>query len=119
MITETLSALTKPTQGLLEPVQKLKHHAVSTVEKLAAHQLESLKTYSDTGVGQLKAAAEVKDIDGLQNFMSKQTDVLRALGEQVLSDLTATAQLGVDFLSQATKVGAKAIPLAPAKPKAA
>jgi phasin family protein len=119
VIIETFSALTKPTQGLLEPVQKLKHHAVSTVEKLATHQLESLKTYSDMGVNQLKAAAEVKDIDGLQNFMSKQTDVLRALGERMLSDITTIAQLNVDFLSQATKVGAEAAPLAPVKPKAA
>lgn len=119
MIIKTLSALTKPTQSVLEPVQKLNQNAVAAVEKLAAHQLESLKTYSDMGVSQLKAAAEVKDSDGLQNFMFKQTDVLRAFGERVLSDITAVARVGVDFLSQATKVGAEAAPVAPAKPKAA
>jgi len=63
--------------------------------------------------------AEVKDTDGLQNFMFQQTDMLRAFSEHVLSDITAVARVGVDFLSQTTKVGAEAAPVTPAKPKAA
>ncbi len=119
MIIETVSALTEPTKRILEPVQKLNQQAVATVEKLAAHQLESLKTYADIGVSQLKAAAEMKDIEGLQNFVFKQSDVLRAFGECVISDIKAVTEAGVGFFSQATKVGAKATRVAPVKTKAA
>ena len=56
MIIETLSAFTKLTRGALEPVRKLNQQAVAPVEKLAARQLESLKTYSDMGVGFLSQA---------------------------------------------------------------
>ncbi len=51
--------------------------------------------------------------------MFQQTDMLRAFSEHVLSDITAVARVGVDFLSQTTKVGAEAAPVTPAKPKAA
>jgi phasin family protein len=115
MITETISALTEPTKGVLEPVQKLNQQAVTTVEKLAARQMDSLKAYSDLGVSQLKIVAEVKDVEGLQNLVSKQVDFLRAFGECLMSDIKAVAQIGVDFVSQATRVGADETAAAPAK----
>ena len=107
MFMKTLSALTEPTKGVLEPVQKLNQHAVATVEKLAAHQIESLKTYSALGVGQLKAAAEVKDVEGLQTLMSKQIDVLSEFGEQIWADMKVVAEMGVEFVTQAANVGAE------------
>ena len=115
MITETLSALTGPAQGVLEPIQKLSRQAVITVEQLAARQLDSLKTYADLGVGNIKAAAEVRDIESLQAFMSKQTDVVRSVADRFVADAKAVAEMGVDFISQTAKVGAMSIPEAPAK----
>ncbi len=108
MITETLSALTKPTKGVLEPVQELNQQAIATIEKLAAHQIDSLKAYTELGVNQLKAAAEVRDVEGLQNLLSKQTDVLRKVGDRLMSDFKAISQMGTNFVSQSTKVGPKA-----------
>lgn len=118
MITETLSALTKPTKGMLDPVLKLNQEAVATVEKLAAHQIDRLKTYSNLGVSQLKVAAEVRDIEGLQHLMSKQTEVLQKFGECLMSDFKALFEMSADFVSQAKKIGAEAAPALPIKTKA-
>lgn len=123
MMTESLSALTQPTKGVIEPIQKLNQQAAATVEKLAAHQIASLKAYSDLGVGQLKAAAEVKDVEGVQDLMSKQMDFLKRLGECMRSDLKAMFEMGVEFVAEAQKVGAAPALEPPAKarprPKAA
>lgn len=110
MITETFSALTESTKGVIEPAQKLNREAVATVQKLAAHQIDSLKAYSDLGVSQLKAAAEVKDMEGFQHLVAKQRDVLQAFRECLMSDFKAIAQMGVDFVSRANKIGAEAVP---------
>jgi phasin family protein len=117
-MTETLSALTDPAKGMLEPVQKLNQEAVSMVEKLAEHQIKSLKTYSALGVSQLKAAAEVKNVEGLQDLMSRQTDFMRKFGECLMSDFKAIFAMGTEFLSKATKVGAEPVLEAPVKAKA-
>lgn len=115
MIIETLSALTEPTQRVFEPAQKFKQHAVSSIEKLASYQLQSLKRYSDITVSQLKAVAEIKDSEDLQNFLLNQTNVLRAFHDSALSDITAVAQVGIDlFLPQATNVGTQAASVAKA-----
>ena len=109
MITETLSALTEPTKGVLEPVHKLNQQAIAAIEKLATHQINSLKTYTELGVSQLKAVAEVRDVEGLQNLVSKQTDVLREVGDRLMSDFKAISQMGVNFISHSTKVGPESV----------
>lgn len=122
MMIKTFSALTEPTKGALEPVRKFNQQAVAAVEELATHQLESLKTYSDMGIGQLKAVAEVRDMDSLQNFLHKQTDVLRGFGECALSDIKAVTQVGVGFISQkmpTTEADTKANSVTPEKIEAA
>ena len=108
MITETLSALTKTTHGVLEPVQQLNQQGLAAMEELASRQMDSLKTYTELGVSQLKVMAEVRDVEGLQNLVSKQTDVLKEVGDRLTSDFKAISQMGTNFVSQSMKVGPKA-----------
>jgi phasin family protein len=114
MITETISALTG-LKGMLEPVQRLNQETVETVQRLAAHQIDSLKTYSDLGTSQLQMAAEVRDMQSLQKLMSKQTDALLALSQCLMSDIRAVIAIGADFVSHAEKIGLGAAPVLPVK----
>ncbi len=104
MITDTLSALSVPTKGVLEPAHKLNQQAIAAIEKLVAYQIDSLKAYSELGVNQLKAAVEVRDVEGLKNLLTNQTDVLKEFGERLLTDYKAISQMGADFVSQSSKV---------------
>jgi len=115
MITKTLSELTHPTQGLLEPARKLNQQVITAVEKAAAYQIDSLKTYSRLGVSQMKAVAEVRNVEGFQNLLSKQTDVLREVGDHLLADFKALSKIGADFVSQSSKVDAEAADVAAVK----
>lgn len=115
MITETLSALTGPNRGILDPVRRLNQETVATVQRLAAHQIDSLKTYSHLGTSQLQMAAEVRDMQSLQELMSKQTDVLQALSKCLISDIRAVIEIGADFVSHAKKIGFGVAPVLPVK----
>ena len=119
MFTDTLSALTTPAQGILEPMQKLNKAMVASAEKLTARQIASLTTYSQLGLSQLRAAAEVKDVEGLQTLLSNQKDVLKECGERMWSDTKAVAEMGIELVTTAQQVGSEAAPAATAaKPKA-
>ena len=100
MITQTMSALTNPTKAVLEPVHKLNQQTLIAVEKLAALQIDSLKAYSELGVSQLKAVFEVRDVEGLQNLLSNQTDVLKKVSDRLTYDFQAILRLGADIVSQ-------------------
>lgn len=105
MITDTLSALSVPSKDVLEPAHKLNQQAIAAVEKLVAYQIDSLKAYSELGVSRLKAAVEVRDVEGLKNLLSNQTDVLKEFGEHLMTDYKAIFKMGADFVSKSTKVG--------------
>ena len=107
MITETLSALTESPKGVLAPVQKLHKQAASALAQLSTHQLESLRTYSELGINQVKAAAQVRDAEGLRKLLSKQAGVMGKARDRLLSDFRAVFQVGADFVSQTAKAETK------------
>ena len=119
MLTETLTALSTP-QGLLAPVQRLNKALVASAERLTARQIASLTTYSTLGLSQLRAATDVKDVEGLQTFLSKQKDLLTECGERLWADTKAVAEIGAEFIADARKVAPDVAPAAPpAKEKVA
>ena len=103
MMTQTLSTLTNPTKFVLEPVHTINQKVIATAEKLAAYQIDSLKAYSDLGVSQLKAVIEVKDVEGLKNLLTSQTDVLKKVSDRMLFDFKAIYQLRADIVAQSKK----------------
>ena len=105
-------------EGLLEPIQKFNKAALATAQKLTARQTASLMTYTKLSLDQLKAASDVKDVEGLQTFLSKQTDVLKEVGERLWADTNAIAEMGIAFVSEAQKVSAPEAPVAPVKAEA-
>ena len=100
-------------EGLLEPIQKFNTAALATAQRLTARQTASLMTYTELALDQLKAANEVKDVEGLQKFLSKQTDVLKAVGERLWADTKAIAEMGIEFVSEAQKISGPGAPVAP------
>lgn len=119
MVTTTASFLNEPAKGALEAIQQIHQEGVTNLVKMAARQVESFKVYSNLGVGQLQAAIEVRDFEGLQALISQQTDVLTKATERLVADVRAFAELGIESVSEARKPIAEAAPEAPAKVKAA
>ena len=102
-------------EGLLEPIQKFNTAVFATAQKLTARQTASLMTYTELALDQLKAASEVKDVEGLQTFLSKQTDVLKEVGERLWADTKAIAEMGIEFVSEAQKISTPEAPVASVK----
>jgi phasin family protein len=110
MITEALSTFADPAKGVLEPMQRFNQTAVATAEKLCARQIASLTMYSKLSLDQLKAAAKVQDVEGLQTLMSNQQNVVREFSERFLADMKAVTDMGIAFVTEARQVGAASVP---------
>jgi hypothetical protein len=54
-------------------------------------------------------------VEGRKNLLSKQTDLLREVGDHVIADFKALSQIGADFVSQYSKVDAAAADVAAVK----
>jgi len=106
---ETLSALPMSAKGMMDPIQKVNKQAVSTFEKLATQQLDSLGVYLALGINQLKAAVKVKDMDSLRDFISKQRDAINAVAKRLSGDADASIKVGAEFVAALQGTGIEAV----------
>ena len=104
MNSETVSTLIEQSKHLLAPVLQLNQLAVANAERLVALQLASLEYYTKLGLAQWKAAAALKDPQGLQAYAAKQGKLLKVVGEKLLADAKQIAQLGTEFSAEAQQV---------------
>lgn len=89
---------------LVVPTVKTNKLMVAHLEKLFAFQMSSVQSYVDIGIGQLKAAAEVSNVQDAQDFFKNQLEVSAKLRQKVLDDLKALTDLGNGFRDDYTKL---------------
>jgi phasin family protein len=97
MDNEQLSDLFKQSQSFLAPIVKTNKLAVTNFEKLVAFQMNTLQSYMDFSIDRLKAAAEVDSPERLQDFLTGQFEAVAVLGQKLLDDSKALAELSAEF----------------------
>ncbi len=92
------------TQPLMAPVLKANKLAVANMEKIVALQMDSLRTYVDLGMGQLKAAVAVSNPEDLHTFVNKQVEVASTIRQRLLNNTKALADLGTNYKAEINKL---------------
>lgn len=77
---------------------------VGQFEKWVALQIDSLKSYVDLGVAQVKVALKVTDPRGLQEFADSQFAVLSFVAHRMVDDGRALGEWGVDCCRQTDRL---------------
>ncbi len=88
----------------LEPVREINTLALENVEKLLNIQLKSINDTARLGVEQMKAAADIKDVDGLKKYFTEQAEVVKSLGERLVQDGQSALELGVSYTDKVQQV---------------
>lgn len=82
---------------------------MSNSEKLYALQVEIAQSYFNLGLEQWKALIEVKDAESLQAFIANQVDVAKNVGEKMVADGKAVAELGTQFNNETQKLARESL----------
>ena len=91
-------------ENMVAQVQGLAELSLKNTEKVFALQLELVQSYVHLGVEQLKAMYEVKDAESLQAFVNSQADVAKNVGEKMIADAKAVADLGAELNAETQKL---------------
>ena len=78
--------------------------SVDYTEKLVNAQLEATKAYTDTSMAQLRSLMEVKDAEGLKNYMEGQQKVANELTERMKGDAEKVVALQKEFAEESQKL---------------
>ncbi|WP_100753929.1 MULTISPECIES: phasin family protein [Vibrio] len=97
MYTDFFKTFTDQTEQTLAPYAKFNKLVTKNVEVLTELQLNAIRTYSEMGLTQMKAASEVRDVTSLTAFNSQQLSVLTKLSQQMMDDSNKLQSIAKEF----------------------
>ncbi|MCB1824966.1 MAG: phasin family protein [Candidatus Competibacteraceae bacterium] len=100
MVIDLFSKALETPQSLPEPLVKANKLMVENIEKMMLFQMNSLKTYLDIGINQMRAAAEINDVKSLQSFYKRQTDIAQTVQQKILNDARLMSDLAARFKTE-------------------
>ena len=97
MYKDLFSFLQPNTIALPAPMVKANKLLVTELERLVNFQMGIMRYYVDIALNQLKAAAEISDVNSLQEFFKGQVEVTDKVRQRMIEDTKALANLGTSF----------------------
>ncbi len=91
-------------QDFFAPVKALNELALANVEKLVEMNLATMHKYSDITLDAWKAALDVKDVQGMQEYVARQGEVAKEVVEGMVADAKEVAKLSQDYAAGAQKI---------------
>ena len=108
MVVDLFNKALETPKTLPQPLVKANKLFVENMEKLLVLQMNSLKSYLDIGLNQMRAAAEITDLQSLQDFYKRQAEIAQTVQTKLLNDARVMANMAarfkneMDHLTQAT-----------------
>ncbi|RXJ72531.1 phasin family protein [Veronia nyctiphanis] len=97
MYTEMFKTFSEQTEKNLAPFVKFNKLVTKNVETLTELQLNAMRTYSEMGLAQLKAASDVKDVTSLTAFTGQQMAAMTQLSQQLIDDSNKLQNVAKEF----------------------
>jgi len=108
MVIDLFSKALKTRQVLPDPLVKANQLFAENLEKMLIFQMNALKSYLDIGLNQMRAAAEITDVQSFQDFCKRQAQIAQTVQYKMLNDMKALSDMNarfkvdMDTLNQAT-----------------
>ncbi len=108
MSNELINEFYARSETLLAPVVKANQLGVTVLERVVHFQLDALQSYVEIGLAQLKAAAEVTDVEAAKAFYANQVEVAGTVRQKVVDDAKALAEIGADYKAELNSLAKEA-----------
>lgn len=82
---------------MMIPLTETNKVAVHNLDRLLNFQMDVWRSYIEFGMGRLKAAAAVRDVDALSNFIAGQWEATGHLLNKMVHDSQKLVQLSTDI----------------------
>jgi len=100
MVVNLFNKALETPQALPEPLVKANKLLIENIEKVLLFQMNALKSYFDIGVNQLRAAAEITDLQSLQDFCKRQAEIAQTLQCKLMNDTRILSAMTAGFRAE-------------------
>ncbi len=100
MVVNLFNKALETPQVLPEPIIKANRLFIENVEKMLVFQMNSLKSYFDISINQLRAAAEITDLASLQDFCGRQAEIAQTMHRKLMNDVRVMTDMAACFKAE-------------------
>ena len=91
-------------EEILGNVRAVNEVVLANSERMVAMNLAFLRRQADVTLAAMRAAMDVKDLNGMQAYMASQGEVAREVAEGMVADAKVVAQLGAETVAEVTDI---------------
>lgn len=95
MTIDMFSNTLKMLQTLPEPWVNANRMFAANVEKMLAFHMNTLESYLGMSMNQLRAAAEVHDVQSFQDFCGRQAQVTKTMRYRLMNEMRTLPYMGL------------------------
>ena len=99
-----MNAFAEQTKALYGPMVKLNQLLVDSMEKMTEFQLESVKSYSQIGLGQMRQAADIKDFETFRDYSQSHMEAANHINQKIMEDAKVLSQMSAEFKQEVEKI---------------
>lgn len=109
MYTDIFKTFSEQTEKTLAPYVKFNKLIAKNVETLTQLQLNAVRTYSEMGLAQVKAASSITDVTTLTAFSGQQIAAVTKLSQQMMDDSAKLQAIAKELKDDIEKITAENI----------
>ena len=104
---EFMESLTEQAASFLSPVSELNKLVLNNLGELVDIQSQAVSNYAELGIGQAKAALEIRDSDSLSAFTQQQSEVAETVQAQFKGDTEKMSSLASSTVNDIKRIFSK------------
>lgn len=104
MYTDIFKSFSEQTEKAMAPYIKFNKLVAKNVETLTELQLSAVRTYSEMGLAQVKAASSVTDVTSMTVFGTQQFAAVTKLSQQMMDDSAKLQSIAKEFKTDIEKM---------------
>jgi phasin family protein len=102
-----INAFNDQAKAMYAPMTKFNSLLVESMEKMTEFQLNTIKSYAEIGLSQMKNAVSIQDAEGLRQFTASQAEATSIINKKILEDAKAMSDMAADFRTKIEDVMAQ------------
>ena len=102
-----INAFNDQAKAMYAPMTKFNSLLVESMEKMTEFQLNTIKSYAEIGLNQMKNAVSIQDAEGLRQFTASQAEATSTINKKILEDAKAMSDMAADFRNKIEDVMAQ------------
>ncbi len=100
MIINLFNKAMETPQALPESLLKANKLFIANMENILVFQVNAFKSYMDMGVNQLRAAAEITDLESLYDFYKRQAEIAETMQHKLMNDARIMSGMATHFQTE-------------------